>query len=49
MTRILVVEDDPDVLLLFQEVRVDAGYQVDTAATCRDASNLLVLREYGLL
>ena len=49
MFRILLVEDDPDVLLLFQEVLVDAGYQVDTAATYREASNLLVLREYDLL
>jgi DNA-binding response OmpR family regulator len=49
MTRILVVEDDPDVLLLFQEVLVDAGYQVDTAATCEEASQLLELRGYDLL
>jgi CheY-like chemotaxis protein len=49
MFRILLVEDDPDVLLLFQEVLVDAGYQVDAAATCREASNLLGLREYDLL
>jgi DNA-binding response OmpR family regulator len=49
MTRILLVEDDPDVLLLFQEVLVDAGYQVETAATCREASGLLILRDYDLL
>src|SRR5579864_7259112 len=49
MSRILLVEDDPDVLLLFEEVLVDAGYQVDTAATCREANNLLVLRDYDLL
>jgi DNA-binding NtrC family response regulator len=49
MTCILVVEDDPDVLLLFEEVMVDAGYQVDTAATCGEASQLLALREYDLL
>jgi CheY-like chemotaxis protein len=49
MTCILLVEDDPGVRLLFEEVLVDAGYQVDTAATCREASNLLVLRDYDLL
>jgi|SRR5580692_9328406 len=49
MSRILVVEDDPDVLLLFQEVLVDAGYQVDTAATCREAGQLLVVHNYDLL
>jgi DNA-binding response OmpR family regulator len=49
MTRIVLVEDDPDVLLLFEEVLVDAGYQVDTAATFREADNLLASREYDLL
>jgi DNA-binding response OmpR family regulator len=49
MTRILVVEDDPDVLLLFQGVLIDAGYEVDTAATCREADRLLALGEYDLL
>src|ERR1700680_5020742 len=47
--RILLVEDDPDVLLVFEEVLVDAGYQVDTAATFREADNLLGLGEYDLL
>ena len=49
MFRILLAEDDPDVLLLFEEVLVGAGYQVDTATTCREAGQLLVLREYDLL
>jgi Response regulator receiver domain len=47
--RILLVEDDPDVLLVFEEVLIDAGYEVDTAATFREADNLLGLGEYDLL
>jgi two-component system, NtrC family, response regulator HydG len=47
--RILLVEDDPDVLLVFEEVLVDAGYEVDTAATFREADKLLGLGEYDLL
>jgi two-component system, OmpR family, response regulator len=49
MTCILLVEDDPEVLLLFKEVLLGAGYQVDTAETFREADNLLALREYDLL
>jgi DNA-binding response OmpR family regulator len=49
MTCILLVEDDPDVLLLFEEVLVGAGYQVDTAETFRKADALLTLHEYDLL
>jgi DNA-binding response OmpR family regulator len=49
MPRILLVEDDPGVLLLFEEVLFGAGYQVDTADTFRAADDLLALREYDLL
>ena len=49
MARILLVEDDPDVLLLFEEVLLDAGYQVDAAGRFREADNLLALRNYDLL
>jgi DNA-binding NtrC family response regulator len=49
MSRILLVEDDPDVLVLFQEVLLIAGYEVDTAETFRTADNLLASREYDLL
>jgi DNA-binding response OmpR family regulator len=49
MTCILLVEDDPDVLLLFKEVLLDAGYQVDTAETFREGDDLLSSREYDLL
>jgi two-component system, NtrC family, response regulator PilR len=49
MTRILLVEDDPDVLSLFEEVLLGAGYQVDAAATFREADNLLASQEYNLL
>jgi DNA-binding NtrC family response regulator len=49
MTCILLVEDDPDVLILFKEVLLDGGYQVDTAETFREADDLLNSREYDLL
>jgi two-component system, NtrC family, response regulator HydG len=49
MSRILVVEDDPDVLLVFEEVLVEAGHETDTAKTFCDAYALLDLREYDLV
>jgi DNA-binding NtrC family response regulator len=49
MSRILLVEDDPDVLLLFEEVLLDAGYQVDAAERFQEADNLLAHRNYDLL
>jgi CheY-like chemotaxis protein len=49
MALILVVEDDPDVLLLFQEVLADAGYKTDAAKTFCEAYVLLDLREYDLV
>ena len=49
MTRILLVEDDPDVLLIFEDILLDAGYEVDTAETYRAANGLLVSRDYGLV
>ena len=49
MTRILLVEDDPGILVLFEEVLLIAGYHVDTAATFQVADDLLTSREYELL
>jgi CheY-like chemotaxis protein len=47
--RILLVEDDPDVLLVFDEVLRDAGYNVDCATTFSAADNMLDLSSYDLL
>lgn len=49
MTRILLVEDDPGVLVLFEEILLIAGYHVDTGATFHVANDLLASREYDLL
>jgi DNA-binding response OmpR family regulator len=49
MLHILLVEDDPDVLGLFEEVLLAAGYQVDTADTFQAADDLLTFRDYALL
>jgi two-component system, NtrC family, response regulator PilR len=47
--RILLVEDDPDVLTLFEEVLHIAGYHVETAETFQAADNLLTSGGYDLL
>jgi DNA-binding response OmpR family regulator len=47
--HVLLVEGDSDILLLFEEVLRDAGYQVDMAATFQEADDLLASREYDLL
>jgi CheY-like chemotaxis protein len=44
MSCILLVENDPEVLLLVDEVLRGAGYQIDTAEPFREADNLLALR-----
>jgi DNA-binding response OmpR family regulator len=49
MTRILLVEDDPGVLLIFEEVLKRAGYEVDAAEKFSVADGLLESREYDLL
>ncbi len=49
MSRILLVEDDPGVLALFEEVLLAAGYEVDTADTFQAADDLLAFRNYALL
>jgi DNA-binding NtrC family response regulator len=49
VARILLVEDNPDILVLFEEILLIAGYQVDTGETFQAADDLLALREYDLL
>src|ERR1700688_4682052 len=49
MARILLVEDDPDVLPIFEEILLEAGHQVDTAETLRAAAELLASRDYDLV
>ena len=44
MSCILLVENDPEVLLLIHEVLRGAGYQIDTAETFREVGNSLALR-----
>src|ERR1051326_4096562 len=47
--RILLVEDDPVVSELSQNVLLRAGYAVDVAATVAEAMQLLGINDYGLV
>ena len=47
--RILLVEDDPYVLQLLQDVLLSAGYLVDTAETALNAFSLLEGNPYDLV
>jgi len=49
MTRILLVEDDPELRLLLEHVLLGAGYEVDTAATVAAASAQLEEARYDLV
>ena len=49
MPRILLVEDDYEVRLLVEHVLLDAGYDVDCAATLQTGSELLERRDYNLV
>jgi DNA-binding NtrC family response regulator len=49
VARILLVEDNPNILVLFEEILLIAGYQVDTGETFQAADDLLALGEYDLL
>jgi hypothetical protein len=44
VSRTLLVENDPDVLLLIDEVPRGAGYQIDMAEVFRETDNLVALR-----
>ena len=45
----MLVEDDPDVLPIFEDILIDAGHEVDTAGTFRAAAELLASRRYDLV
>jgi len=47
--RILVVDDDPDVLFVLEQMLLDAGYRVDTAGTMMGGLHRLADRNYDLL
>ena len=49
MTRILLVEDDPELRLLLEHVLLGARYEVDTAATVAAALALLNGPPYDLV
>jgi CheY-like chemotaxis protein len=49
MTRILLVEDDPDLRLLLEHVLLSAGYEVDAAATVAAAMARLENAAYDLV
>jgi DNA-binding NtrC family response regulator len=49
MARILLVEDDPEVLLVFEQVLRDEAYEVDTSETFSGGRDHLELRRYDLL
>jgi CheY-like chemotaxis protein len=49
MARILLAEDDADVLLVVEHVLLDGGYEVDAATNLRDAGELLRSRNYDLV
>ena len=47
--RILVVEDDPDVGVLLEQLLLSAGYQVDRATTASGARLLVGSQDYHLV
>lgn len=49
MARILVVEDDADVRVVFEHILIDAGHEVDTAQTVAGGHEFLRSRDYNLL
>jgi DNA-binding NtrC family response regulator len=48
MPRVLLVEDDPDIRLLFEDVLLEAGYEVDTTGTIEGGAELLLNRDYNV-
>jgi DNA-binding NtrC family response regulator len=49
MSRILLVEDDPDVRLLMEHILLDAGYEVDVAGSMTGGGESLGRRSYALV
>lgn len=48
MTKILFVDDEASLRLLYSEEFSEEGYEVVTAANCREASSLLEARDIDL-
>jgi len=49
MSRLLLVDDEPDLRLLYQSALEAEGYQTDTAASCDEALTLLGQQQYDLV
>jgi DNA-binding NtrC family response regulator len=49
MSRILLIEDDPDVRVVLEHVLYDAGHEVDAGMTVRDGRERLGSGKYDLL
>lgn len=49
MTRILVVDDESSIRLLYSEELADEGYEVATAGTASEAAEKLLREEYDLM
>jgi len=49
MARILVIEDDVDVRVVFEHILIDAGYEVDVARTVADGRDCLERYGYDLV
>jgi DNA-binding response OmpR family regulator len=49
MSKILVVDDESSIRLLYSEELTDEGYQVATAATASEAAEKLLREEYDLM
>jgi len=49
MARILIVDDERDIRLLYSAELTDEGYEVDTAGTGDEAARLLQSRTYDLI
>lgn len=49
MARILVVDDEENIRLLYREELAEEGYEVDTAASGEEALRLLAERPYDLV
>jgi DNA-binding response OmpR family regulator len=49
MSKILVVDDESSIRLLYSEELTDEGYQVATAATASEAAEKLLREDYDLM
>lgn len=49
MSKILVVDDESSIRLLYSEELTDEGYEVETAGTASEATEKLLREEYDLM